>query len=370
MSYIKLEIRSGGIYIKQKTPHTHIDLNLSPHPEDNSQKVLSLIRESSVKGLFSYLMGETKKVKDIENSDDPSIQSLNNSLNQILESVAYRKRSEPYITTFFERRDSGSFVPNPKINLYQHNFKTADPTIKLLKAPLENIIKLPLQSLGDIHSYFKNSVINYEKQKDKYELLIKKANKLDKELDQKISKANQALKKGIKIALKRISDKKPISWKVIALIEEIYDLYSKNPDFNNETQNSKSGKFSVFTDLSNTKHWVDTKYHSIVRGKPSFLAKADFDIYLSKGAFEENNQNSNCFDWGKVINKIKVGPKIARWGEGGVVFVKHHLDEMGRGFEGNEKNQIFIEITALKRLGMKIKKYEWEKAIDKNKKAH
>ena len=68
MSYIKLEVRSGGIYIRTKKiskNSTWVDIknDLASHPKDNQQKVLSLIRDSSIKGLFSYLIGETKKNK-------------------------------------------------------------------------------------------------------------------------------------------------------------------------------------------------------------------------------------------------------------------------------------------------------------------
>ena len=367
MSYIKLKVISGGIYIKTeklspKSNFLNVNMDFNPHPENQNQKVLSLVRDSSIKGLFSYFMGETKKLKDIQKSSDTSVQKLNSTLDSVLQSVSYKKISEPHITIFFERKDScnkrSQFKTNPKINLYQHNFETADPTIKLLRAPLENIMKNPPQSLEDIHYFFETHVINNKKNEIEYNKI--KSNKKNLNLS---NIPESKLKQGIKTAIQRIEDNKPISSKIIQLINEICILCEKNKDFYNKIKNSEYGKFSVFTDLSNTKQWVDKEYHSIVRGAPAFIAQVDFDIYLSQGAFEEKSKNSNSLDWDELVDKIKAGPNIARWGEGGVVLLEYHLDAMGQGYD--TKDQMFVEIKALRHAGMNIKKYDWEEKIKK-----
>ena len=364
MSYIKLKVQSGGIYIRQKKDYNPINLDFTPHPVNNNQKVLSLVRENSIKGLFSYLIGETKQIKDIEKSTNPSVQKLNSTLKTILHSVAYEKISEPHITTFFERKDScnkeSQFKTNPKVNLYQHNFKTADSTIKLLEKPLTNIMEKTPNSLGDIHSFFKHYEVNKKNAEEYNKIRINK-----KKLD--LAKIPESkLKTGIKTALQRIEDNKTISSKVIKLIEEICLLCEKDNSFYNKVKNSQYGKFSIFTDLSNTKHWVDKSYHSIVRGTPSYIACVDFNVYLSKVAFEEN-KNSDSLSWEELVDKLRAGPNIARWGEGGVVFIKYDgLDAMSRGYQ--KKDQMFVEIKALRNAGLKIKKYGWEETADKNKK--
>ena len=361
MSYIKLKVRSGGIYIKQKEKYLPLDLDLTADTEENSQKTLFLIRESSIKGLFAYLMGETKKLKAIEISIEPSVQNLNSTLQAIVQASSYKKISEPHVTTFFERKDThnkqSKFKPNPKINLYQHNFETADHTIRLLQTPLNNIIKNSEQSLGDIHSVFKNFIVKSNTKE--YEKIKNDTEKLDL-----IKIPESALKKGIEVALQRIKDQKPISSMVIKLIEQISFLCATEKKFFEKIKNNKYGKFSVFTDLSNTKHWVNTEYHSIVRGTPAFIACVDFDIFLSQEAFKET-QSSDSFTWEEIVQKLKNGPNIARWGEGGVVLLSYHLDEMGRGYD--QKDQLFVAISALRKAGVKLKKYDWEKTADANK---
>ena len=366
MSYIKLKVRSGGIYIKQKKDFQPIDLHLIPHPEYKNQKVLSLVRDSSLKGLFSYLIGETKKVTEIENSSESLVQKLNVTLNKMVKASAYKKVSDPHVTIFFERKDThknkSKFKTAPSVNLYQHTFKTADPTIQILEKPLKNILQSRCTSLGDIHNIFKKHVIKSDEQK-KYAQLKDDIEKIIHKLE-KIPRSQ--LKIGINTALDRVRDEKPISTKVINLIKEICSLCPENKDFFEKIKNSNYGKFSIFTDLKNTKHWVNTSYHSIVRGEPSFIACVDFDIYLSEEVFKEN-QNSTHFNWEEVMNKIKKGSSIARWGEGGVVFIDYSgLDEMGCPY--NKKDKIFIEIDFLRKAGLKIKKYDWEEEKDKTSK--
>ena len=376
MSYIKLQVRSGGIYIRQKKDFKPIDLNLITHPENKSQKVLSLVRDSSIKGLFSYLMGETgrlsyntqpnkeyNKSETIENSQDHGVKKLNTTLNKMVELSAYKKRSEPHVTVFFERKDThakGSrFITCPSINLYQHTFKTADPTIKLLEKPLNNILQSKPQSLGEIHTFFKKHT--HAKGKKEYEELKKQAKKTKNNLK---NIPDSKLKEGIKTALKRIEDEKPISSQVIILVEETCDLCSQDKGFFKKIKDSSYGKFSVFTDLSNTKQWVNTDCHSIVRGAPAYIACVDFDIYLSESNFVENN-SSETFPWEEIVDKLKAGPNIARWGEGGVVFVDYSgLDEMGCPHD--TKDQMFIDIQALRKAGLKVKRYDWEPEKNSN----
>ncbi len=378
MSYIKLKVRSGGIYIRQDKAWERIkigklflyppqetgekDIKLIPHPKHSSQKVLSLVRESSLKGLFSYLMGETQKIKKIEDSQKPSIQKLNSTLDAIVQTVAIKKISEPHITTFFERKDThykkSEFSDHPKVNLHNHPFEHADPTIKLLGKPLVKILQsasLSL-SLSNIYSLFQETVITYKKNKEEYEKLKQDALKLSQIIDEKIPQSK--LKDGINTALKRIQDEKSISTQVLKLIEKICHLCDLDTDFLDQIKKSRYGKFSVFTDLNNTKQWIDKQYYSVVRGTPAYIACVDFDIYLSQEAFEEN-QNSSA--WEDMIQKFKQGPNLARWGEGGVVFVDYDgLEEMGRGYE--TKDPIFVEIYQLRKAGIKeFKKYDWEK---------
>jgi len=114
-----------------------------------------------------------------------------------------------------------------------------------------------------------------------------------------------------------------------------------------------------------TKQWLDKNYHSIVRGTPAYIACVDFDVYLSESKFIQNS-NSDLFSWEELVNKFKNGPNIARWGEGGVVFIDYSgLDEMGCPYD--EKDKMFIEIGSLRHAGLKIKKYNWEQEKDTDK---
>ena len=307
--------------------------------------------------MFSYLIGETKKITAIKKSAEPAIKKLNLTLDKIIKASKYKKVSEPHITNFFERKDTHrkktNFISPPSINLWQYTFKEADPTVKLLEKPLNNIIKTSPNYLEEIRSFFKDHEVNNKKEKEGYDKVKDEKKKLDLE---KIPESK--LKKGISTALKRVDENKPISSKVIALIEEICSLCAKDRKFYEDIERSEYGKFSIFTDLNSTKHWVDKEYHSIVRGTPAFIACVDFDIYLSEGAFKEN-KNFDSFTWEEIVNKLKSGPNIARWGEGGVVFLDYGgLDEMGRGYD--KEDPMFIEVGALRNAGMKIKKYKWE----------
>ena len=348
MSYIKLKVRSGGIYIRQKKDFQPIGLDLMTHPENKGQKVLSLVRDSSIKGIFSYLMGETKKIKEIANNTELSIKNLNLSLDKMVQASAYKKISEPHITTFYERKDvhTKQIVFDSKINLGQHTFKTADPTIKLFKKPLKNIFKT--ESLGEINKGLQNSkIINTNPE---YSNL--------KPPDCK-NIPSMGIGQKMRIYFEKCKKKdKPIYGKTIELISETNSICLKDIKFKKNLENSKHKKFSVFEMPSQTRHWVDEKYHKIVRGAPAFLACADFDIYLSDGVFTEN-QSSNHVTWEEIIDKIKKGPNIARWGEGGIVFVDYSgLDEIGCPQEG--KDTIFVEMNALRKAEVKIKKYDWE----------
>ena len=475
MSYIKLKVRSGGIYLGQEKERgiigqkegQRMDRDLSPHPEDNSQKVLPLVRDSSIKGLFSYLMGETKKINAIKKSQKSLIKKLNATLDLMVQASALQKITEPYITTFFERRDAHTrnFISPSSVSLYKYSILEAEETIRNLRKPLKDIMMSSLSSLADIHSFFKKHEIKstepgYEKLREyilKYlqqysgdskceeskkiikewskilrersvnkkdyndlqsniQVLFKKKNtassrkvpeynkltekliseeslqesgeekhiinELKKIIDKKtenekqyndlkpsietilkkhfrkIIPINQKITDGFFTALKKIIDEKPISSKVPILIEKICILYNKDPDFANQIKELEKFQFSSFTNLGQTKAWIDKKYYPIVRGTPAYIACVDFDIYLSEEAFTEN-QSSDHFNWEEVIQKLRNGPNIARWGEGGIVLIDYNgLDEMGCPY--SEKEQMFVEIKALRSAGLKIKKYDWE----------
>ncbi|MDE0118850.1 MAG: hypothetical protein OXM55_02440 [Bdellovibrionales bacterium] len=335
MSYIKLQIRSGGIYIKQKKDFLPIDLNLISHPEKSQQKVLPLVRDSSIKGLFSFLMGETGSIKNtIENNRNSEVQKLNATLNKIVEKSAYNKILEPYITTFFERKDihTQNIVFDPNINLYQYNFERADPTIKLFEKPLKNLFKI--ESLGVINKGFQDSKITNTN--SEYERLKPPScnNIPDYGIGQKM-----------KSYFNKFKDKqKPIYSKTLELINETNSLCLTDIKFRVELEESNYKKWSVFEMPSQTRHWVNKNYHKIVRGTPAYIACVDFDVYLSESIFLENN-NSKFFSWTEIVNKLKAGPNIARWGEGGIVFIDYSgLDEMG--CPHNQKDQMFVEIQA------------------------
>ena len=483
MSYIKLKVRSGGVYLKQKKDWQEIQfgnlflyppsikiennnqINLHSHPEDSNQKVLPLVRDSSIKGLFSYLMGETAKLRtEIEKSHTPMVQKLNATLNKMVKLSAYKKTLEPFITTFFERRDvhTRNIIYPSSVSLQNYSIETAEPTIKHLEIPLKNIMGTNSSSLREIHSFFKRNEIKpaqpdyikatdyilkclelYSKEnknkapnetrglitewqeilekdnlnKKKYQDLTSsevlhnikapKYNKLkedfmgklreNKNLEnlekdelikqlKKVIDIKQANKKkfdelkpdiqtslkeyfynkiknykviqGLIRALKKIIDEKPISFKVITLIEEICKLNDIDSNFSKKIQGLNNFQFSSFTNLDQTKAWVNKEYYPVVRGTPSYIACVDFDVYLSESNFLKNN-NSEFFSWEEIVNKFKAGPNIARWGEGGVVFIDYSgLEEFGCPHD--TKDQMFVEISALKKAGLKIKKYDWE----------
>lgn len=345
---------SGGVYIKQKKPFQPIENDLTVHPKDSDQEVLSLVRDSSIKGLFSYLMGETAKLKNIEDSSDSLVKKLNLSLNKMVEASAIKKTLEPHVTTFFERRKEKDFVSPSSLHLNQYTFETADPTIKLLEKPLNNLLEKKPRSLGEIHSFFKKDEISEKKEAERYEELKNKSIQINDRLE---NIPDSKIKNGIKTALQRVKDGMAISTQVIALAEEIINLCSQDKTFYKKIKDSTHGKFSCFTGLAQTKHWVDKQHYSIVRGAPGFIACADFDIYLSEEVFTENTK-SNHLKWEEVVNKIKEGPNISRWGEGGIVLVEYYLNDMGCPYEN--KDNIFLEIKSLRYAGIKLKKYKWE----------
>ncbi len=344
MSYIKLEVRSGGIYIKQKEKYQPLELELTPHPENASQKVLKLVRDSALKGLFSYLMGETAKIKTIEQSTGPLAKKLNHSLNSMVQAVAYQKISEPHITAFFERKDiyrkSSNFSADPNVNLYHHSFETADPTIQLLKIPLKN--RFQTESLGEINKKFQESKI--EKTDINYNSLTPPDTK-------NIPQTTLGLK--MKNYFHKFQKaKKPIYQETLKLIATTNAICLQNTNFKINFQTFKKSQFSVFESPNFTKVWVDKQYWKVVRGTPAFIACVDFDLFLSEQAFMES-KTEDSFSWREIVYKLKNGPSMARWGEGGVVFIQYCLDEMGRGYE--RKDNIFVEIKALRKAGLKIK---------------
>ena len=490
MSYIKLKIRSGGVYLKQKNNWGEIKFGnlflyppgkskeisnqiiLHSHPEDSSQKVLSLVRDSSIKGLLSYLMGETGSIKNIENNTDSGVQKLNATLNKMVDLSAYKKRLEPFITTFFERRDAHhpkNMVYPSSVSLQNYSIEKAQSTIKDLEKPLKNIMRANSSfSLGEIHSFFKENEIKPEQQdyvkaidyilkclelyskesknqdpnetrvliknwqeileednlnKGKYQDLTlsktldkirvpkynelkedfinkvgenenlenlkkdefieqlkkiidikqdnkNKFNKLKPDIEKNLKEyfdnkvKNDKVTQGLITALKKIIDKKPISFKVITLIEEICKLNDTDSNFSKKIQSLKNFQFSSFTNLGQTKAWVNKEYYPVVRGTPSYIACVDFDVYLSKSSFVENH-NSEFFSWEEIIDKLKSGPNIARWGEGGIVFIDYsYLNEMS--CPHGIKDQMFIEISALRKAGLEIKKYDWEQEKTSN----
>ena len=160
--------------------------------------------------------------------------------------------------------------------------------------------------------------------------------------------------------MKQTQKQKPIYKKTLDLITETNKLCLEDKNFKRQLEQAIPAKFSIFEMPQQTKHWVETKYHAVVRGKPAFIACVDFNIYLSESALEDQRDSSKHWAWNKLVEKLRQGPNLARWGEGGVAFVSYEgLDEMGRGYE--IKDDIFVEIKDLRRAGMKIKKYDWEK---------
>ena len=364
MPYIKLNVSSGGIYIKRDTKNNCIKRELISHPEpqeDNkNQKVLGIVRESSIKGLFSYLMGETKKLKVIEESSDSSVKKLNSTLDMMVKVSAYKRMTELYITTFFELRGypkvKSKIKSPPKIHLSQHTFETANATIKLLKKPLKNIFET--ECLGEINKKIEDSKVK-EKDSTYNDLHPPNCENIPE------SKLGTKMKNYF---IERTKESKPIYQKTIEIIDGVNSLCAEDLNFKRKLEKSNYERFSTFTDPQHTKSWVDEKYYPVVRGAPAFIACTDFDIYLSEGAFE-GTHNSDHFNWEEIIQKIQNGPNIARWGEGGIVRVTYHLDEMGCPYEQKDHtmNQLFAEIKDLRKSGIKIVLYDWEKTDEKEK---
>ena len=270
----------------------------------------------------------------------------------MVQASAYKKMTEPHITTFFERKDTHSkesnFSPNPSVNLYNYSFQEAEPTLKLFEKPLKKIFKT--NCLGKINEEFRNSKITPETQEYK-NLKTPKCNNIpDTDLGKKI--------KGYFDKIKTKKNPKPIYKKTIEIINEANSLCLKDTKFKEEFEKFSNSQFNNFEVGHKKKQWLDKNYHPIVRGTPAYIACVDFDIYLSELAFIEN-QNSDHFTWDEIVDKIKQGPNMARWGEGGIVFIDYSgLDEIGCPHEN--KDAIFVEIKALRNAGLKIKKYDWE----------
>ena len=361
MSYIKLKIRSGGIYIKTKkisrASWLNVKMGFMPHSDNQNQQVINLVRDSSIKGLFAYLIGETAKIRTIEQSAEISVKKLNRSLDSMVQAVTYKKISESHVTTFFERKDThrvrSNFSDDRNINLYQHSFETADSTIKLLQPLLKAMFDT--ESIGEINKKFQKSKVNKE---DSDYNTLKSPNS--------VNIPETKLGKKMKNYFEKFYKKnKPIYRETLNLIGKINSRCLKDSEFKEKFQKFTKSQFSIFESPEFTKVWIDKKYWKIVRGTPAFIACVDFDAYLSEEKFKGSCE-TDCFSWNEVVHRLKKGPNIARWGEGGVVFIQYDgLDEMGRGYD--QKDQMFVEINALRKAGMKIKKYDWEKTADKNK---
>jgi hypothetical protein len=336
MSYLKIEVRGGGLVIRNES----WELKMATTPNAEFGNVLELVRSSSIKGLWSYLLGNTEKLFSYdENMNVKKMLISDPYIDELASKSILKIRKKPHSTVFFARKDlhskTSAYSDNPTVNLRLYSFEESDPSVKLFRPALELLCSS--NNLFIINKYFIDNGKRLEF-KPGETILPNIDNIPDSKMGDKIrGYINED-----------VESKKIYSKAVFDLIEITNQLCAKDIEFKNKFSDSGVSKFSVFTSPTQNKHWVNKKFSSIVRGEPLTLICLDFDIFVP---YPSEN----------IITKLTQGPFIGRWGEGGVASLIIKKNELPPSEALGQSDTPFVTYAEMRKMGISLKFQVWEK---------
>jgi hypothetical protein len=357
MSYVKLEVRSGGLVIKIDKKR-HLQMNTINFNQNDIG--IKLITESSIKGILSFLMGEKRKLSH------PAVTKEHFELLELLFStIKIEIVQDPFFTIFFERKDSWRYTKNipinPRVSLSGLNWEDADPTIKLMKGPIihgtgRTTLKECNKAIIESQNTFTQSLkkikhiddLNTNKDAKVFWDNIKK---LTQELPQiKItsSKYRHNLSNIIN-SIKSLDLSDINSLKKSKLLNPIFlkILTQAANDLNATSQinqeNEKPYKISALKEPNQTRHWVKNSHATQTRGGPGLIACINFNIWI------ENPPKL-------FIDLILNGPQMAYWGEGGIVSYRYIKAPIPLSALTNINNTPILNIKLLEKYKITLEK--------------
>lgn len=350
MAYIRIRITSGAVVLKQNEDWI-LDMDLTPI--SGGKQALLLTRQSSIVGMIAYLCGITTPIKKLKTENPELFQFL---VDEVDKSKIYAPKvqgefSNVTISSFFERKDTHSkasaYVPNPSVNLMEYGFEDADATVRLFQKPLRELYNS--DSLGVAHAAIKEGIKKYQTKLADFSLPS-----LDSfpntPLKEKIVKYFELIQQEERESESGFSRK--MNPELINLIKKTIEMISTDCNLAQEFQNSSAEKFSVFTtSIAQPRHWIHPSKITFVRGGLKHLAHCDFEV-----VFTRPNE--------KLLKAIQGGPMIASWAEGGIAEPLIFEDDFFVPQIGwNLVDGIYLHLSEMRRAGLKIKKYPWEKVI-------
>jgi hypothetical protein len=359
MTHALVEIRGGGIFLRNPTEESKnglYDFSFLENEQGISEKFFKIIRTQSLQGLVSYLLGERKKIKEIDKCiDDKDRKSLIEHQMYIYSKEIESKhdKTSAFIQSMYERRDlvynEKSLKKNPQVNMKNYSWEEASPIVQFFK---ENLIEVTSQkSLEGVFTQMKTSFSDFKKifsickkkndtlwfetidisENDRIEIPTNASHKFADvigKINDKIDYFLQAKKEQSLVNI--TSNQVPFYPEYVALIKSIKSGL-KNNLF--PLTFIKEAAWSCFdTSLEHSKNWIDSNLRMHVRGAPAYLLNLDFDLYF------ENLTDSQ-------YQRLLSGPRMAYWGEGGVaklIFIDgplpSHAETKFSDFENSEKN--------------------------------
>jgi hypothetical protein len=345
VSYLKLEVRSGGLVIRNESKN----LQMRTVIDSDGIEGIELITPSSIKGMLSFLMGERRrifeplKIKGNKNKTSFSMDLFdervnhnralihNDLLNKVFEKVKYEIIKQPFLTSFYERKDSHRYIKdfptNPSISLSGKSWDDADPTIKLLKNSLmkgtgKNSLATCNKAIKDSQEEYKNKFkkiksiddlkINPESKEYLHQInnlvlnlpVLKKNNS---KFRIKLSEIVESIKLIDFNNIEVIKKGKLLNPVYLKVIDAAVNEYNATEE---DIKKESSSKFSVLTDPDQNRHWIDKEGSMLVKGAPGLLACTDFNLWIEDPPQE-------------YINLVLNGPQMAYWAEGGVVTYRY-----------------------------------------------
>lgn len=291
---------------------------------------VSLVRDSALRGMISYLLGETEKVALLGENHLKAI-------NGLIENGRFELDRAPHHSSAFFRKKTQEDVMVSKVDLSRFSFEEAYPLVQQLRPFLLSITKQ--DTLGGVYQHFVDSQKNCK---------ITDGSLPDVSF---IPESKQKEK-----ILKTISHKNSHFESFFNLVEAINQECRTNPIFSNSLVGLNSLKWSLFKDLGSNRHWLLND--SLVPrsfGAPVNLVMFSFRLLL------ENLDEV-------VFERFRGGPGVARFGEGGVVdlelFEGPYLGQFSRDRPNLKISRKFIRQNLLP----KLKKLDWEKSLDEKSK--
>lgn len=279
MATIIITVNGGGFLCPESRTAKHIELATQIKTDQGLRYFRA--SHSTLKGLYCYLLGETRNVNECLKHQE--------ILNALITKSVIRITRPFNVTSFFSRRPINDQALEKKINLNQYTFKQAAPTIQLLA-----------DALRSIYESSNLRVIN--------EKLIADNKQIDMFPGEKWNAvkpfiSNQKVINGIETAIAR---QKLGANKILT---EIIRQIECDSNFRKKIDQASSMVLSVLTSPKETRHWVNSQFHRQPMGKPIKLMTFDFKIYLKALPSE-------------IEEKLLNGPGIGSWGEGGMASVE------------------------------------------------